>query len=226
MARASKSSDEAYNARRREYRAAQRYLKRAAGNVGIMAERDKALAREHILNALETYDPTAPAQKISSQIVNTAAELGIDVLGERGAYVPTVSDTTGIEGEERALERQARAIDRSLNALETTLQDEQTRSENEARALLNSETIGKRVIGGLSDVWRDKVSTGASAEDNRAAIESAIFGHFNTDNWVDTLQAIEDIVGEDLYKIASDSEIYELVKLMLQKDIIENTVVE
>lgn len=73
MARKAKESDSSYNARRREYRSAQRYLKKADENTGAVAEKNRALAKQHLMNALATYDRNASPQRISSQIVNIGA---------------------------------------------------------------------------------------------------------------------------------------------------------
>ena len=86
MARNRKAGDTAYNARRREYRAAQRYLKKAHESTGATAERNRALARSHFESALQTYDPNQK-QPFSSQIINLAAEFGVDIQGQRADFI-------------------------------------------------------------------------------------------------------------------------------------------
>lgn len=220
MARKAKRGDTSYNARRREYRAAQRYLKKADENTGVVAEKNRALAKQHLMNALDTYDPNAPAQRISSQIINIGAQLGIDVQAMR-------SETKDASAAQRkyAVQRQKDTIEASFQALESAREDVQARSELEAQELLSNPTIGKRIMGGLVDVWRDKVSKKKKASENRQAAQEAIFDYFNTNSWVDVLQKLEQAVGSDLYAIASELEAYEIVKLAIQKGVTGNTLV-
>lgn len=227
MARKAKSGDTSYNARRREYRAAQRYLKKANENTGAVAEKNRALAKTHLMNALETYDYSAKPQKISSQIINIGAALGIDVESVRSSYFGSLYSDAGGAGVQRAraATKQKEAIEASFQSLESARDDATQRAELEAQELLSNPTIGKRIMGGLVDVWRDKVSKGATAAENRKAAQEAIFDYFNTSSWVDVLQKLEQAVGSDLYAIASELEAYEIVKLAIQKGVTGNTLV-
>lgn len=225
MARKAKSSDISYNARRREYRAAQRYLRIANENTGVVAEKNRALARTHLLNALETYDPTAPAQKISSQIINTAAALGIDVQVQRSEFIMTITTQMTPKQRKNLLERQARAIERSTQALESARDDAETRAALEANEIMSNPIIGKRIMGGLVDVWKDKVSKGKSAAENRRDAQKAIFTYFGASSWVDVLQKLEQAVGSELYAIANELEMYDVIKLSIQKGVTGNTLV-
>lgn len=225
MARKAKRGDASYNARRREYRAAQRYLKKANENTGAVAEKNRALAKQHLMNALDTYDPNAPAQRISSQIINIGAQLGIDVQGMRSEFIPTVSKDASAVQKKRAVQKQKEAIEASFQSLESAREDAQVRSELEAQELMSNPTIGKRIMGGLVDIWRDKVSKKKKASENRQAAQEAIFDYFNANSWVDVLQKLEQAIGSDLYAIASELEAYEIVKLAIQKGVTGNTLV-
>lgn len=223
MARAARKGDTSYNARRREYRAAQRYLKRANETSGATAEKNRALARTHLVNALNTYDLTKPQQKISSEIINTGAALGIDVQARRNEMFAALGETPTKEQISKARKRQSEAVSQSFEALETTRK--QHRTELEAKELISNKVIGKRIMGGLVDVWRDKVSPGNSAVENRRTIQKAIFDFFKVSSWVEILEKLEKFIGSALYSLQSELEIYETVKLAIQKGVTGNTLV-
>lgn len=212
MARKRKSGDTAYNARRREYRAAQRYLKKAHESTGATAERNRALARSHFKNALQTYDPNEN-QRFSSQIINLAAEFGVDIQGQRTEF---------ITADEK---KRKRAIERSYEALESELKDEKKRAEREAQTLMNNPAISKRIMGGLVDVWRDKVKPGQSAAENRKGMQQAIFSYFGVDSWAGVLDKLDKSIGDMLFSISNELEIYEIVRIQIQKGVIGNTLI-
>lgn len=212
MARKRKAGDTAYNARRREYRAAQRYLKKAHESTGATAERNRALARSHFENALQTYDPNQK-QPFSSQIVNLAAEFGVDIQGQRTEF---------ITADEK---KRKRAIERSYEALESQLKDDKKRAEREAQTLINNPAIGKRIMGGLVDVWRDKVKPGQSAAENRKGIQDAIFSFFGVDSWAGVLDKLFQAIGDLLFSTGNELETYDVVRIQIQKGIIGNTLV-
>lgn len=212
MARNRKAGDTAYNARRREYRAAQRYLKKAHESTGATAERNKALARSHFESALQTYDPNEN-QRFSSQIINLAAEFGVDIQGQRTEF---------ITADEK---KRKRAIERSYEALESQLKDEKKRAEREAQTLINNPAIGKRIMGGLVDVWRDKVKPGQSAAENRKGIQDAIFNFFGVDSWAGVLDKLFQAIGDLLFSTGNELETYDVVRIQIQKAVIGNTLV-
>ena len=212
MARKRKAGDTAYNARRREYRAAQRYLKKAHESTGATAERNKALARSHFESALQTYDPNEN-QRFSSPIINLAAEFGIDIQGQRTEF---------ITADEK---KRKRAIERSHEALESQLKDEKKRAEREAQTLINNPSIGKRIMGGLVDVWRDRVKPGQSAAENRKGIQDAIFNFFGVDSWAGVLDKLFQTIGDLLFSTGNELETYDVVRIQIQKGIIGNTLV-
>lgn len=212
MARKAKSGDIAYNARRREYRAAQRYLKKAEQSSGATAARNRAIAKTHLQNALDTYDPSQN-QKISAPITNLATQLGVDIQGSRSQYINATSK-----------ERQA-AIQGSTSALEGSLKDPYKRKVAETEALMQNKTIGRRIMGGLVDIWRDVVKKGKSAIENRKAATKAIFNYFKVDNWYEVIEKLMQAAGSELFDMSADEEIYDVVRITLQTKINNNTLV-
>lgn len=212
MARKAKSGDSAYNARRREYRAAQRYLKKAEESSGATAARNKAIAKTHLQNALDTYDPSQN-QKISAPITNLAAQLGVDIQGSRKQYINASE------------ERRAAAVKASIGALESSLKDPYQRKVAETEALMQNKTIGRRIMGGLVDIWRDVVKKGKSASENRKAAEKAIFDYFKVDNWYEVIDKLMQAAGSELFDMSADEEIYDVVRITLQTKINNNTLV-
>ena len=212
MARKAKSSDSAYNARRREYRAAQRYMKKAEESSGATAARNRAIAKTHLQNALDTYDPSQN-QKISAPITNLAAQLGVDIQGSRTQYI-------------NASEEQRKAvIEGSTSALEGSLKDPYQRKVAETEALMQNKTIGRRIMGGLVDIWRDVVKKGKSAIENRKAATKAIFDYFKVDNWYEVIEKLMEASGSELFDTSADEEIYDVVRITLQTKINNNTLV-
>lgn len=216
MARKGKTSDATYNARRREYRAAQRYLKKANETSGATASRNRALAQTHLQNALNTYDLTQN-QEISASIVNIGAELGIDVYGYRqDMRSDFVGSKTKYEARARRIEKE------STRALESSLSDEDIRRDEEARAIMNNPSLGKRIIGGLSSVWSDSVKKGNSNAENRQAIQDSVFEYFGVQKWADVIDKLRDMAGESLFEVSNDLEMYDTVKIAIEKGIARN----
>lgn len=223
MARAARKGDTSYNARRREYRAAQRYLKRANETTGATAEKNRALARTHYINAINTYDFTSPKQNISNPMLKLGEELGIDTQARRDAVYSQLGEQPTKEQISKLVKRQNEAIGKSYEALESTRI--QQRTELEAKELVNNKVIGRRIMGGLVDVWRDEVVPGSSALEVRQAKQKALFDYFKVSSWAEILEKLERFIGKALYSISGDLEIYETVKLALQKGVTGNTLV-
>lgn len=201
MARLRKSGDTSYNARRREYRAAQRYLKKAESTSGATSEKNRALAYIHLQNAISTYDPTQ-TQRISAPIAKMAAQFGMTESDIRQQY-QTTSD-----------KQRRKAIKESETALSKVPAD--VLREREAQAIMNNPTISKRILGGLVEVWSDKVKSGVSAQENRTAIDKAVFEYFNADSWADVLAALEENSIDYLFAPDMGDDIYDAVKLSIQ----------
>lgn len=130
--RARKAGDELYNARRRYTRSAQRYMKMAEGETGILSERYKELARGELKKALGTYEKE-PTSKPVKDLMN---RLGV---GKQSAK--------GMDKE--------RLVRESKRSLASSMKDSEVRREREARAILNSK-IGHRIYGGTVSIWKGR----------------------------------------------------------------------
>jgi hypothetical protein len=224
--RARKAGDVSTNARKRYYRASERYLKQAEKSSGTTAKRYRQLAKQNFEDALATYDP-ANTQKYSKPIQKLAAEFGYDL--EKRRELPTDSAEA-----ERTIERrrnkQQYVISESKYYKESALKDPGTRREREAQALFKSSEIGRRIIGGYVDVWRDEAvtvdeTTGERKIDTRQ-IFKALFKYFDVDNLADLVEKVENEIGEVLYEMGNADEIYEVVKLSIQNKVLDNTLYE
>lgn len=219
-----KTGDDATNARKRYYRAAERYLKQAKDASGATAARYRALAREQLDSALDTYSK-ATTQRFSQPIQRIANELGVS-LDEKRQQIKQRSD-------EYAEKIRTAAIDLDEGKSKESLVSERTDAESlrqaEARTLLNS-PIGQRVLGGTVDIWRKEaysVDDAGEKQLDRSKILPALYDYFKVDNLADLLDKIEQITGEDLYKDPNVDAFYESVKITLQDKLIsDNSLVE
>ena len=224
--KARKLGDESTIARKRYYRASERYLKEAEKTSGTTAARYRQLARQNFEDALSTYDPTN-TQKFSKPMQRLAAEFGYDLEGER--QLPE-SETERKRVISQRQTRQERAVyDASENVLSGTLRDPDKRRQLEAETLFKSSEIGQRIIGGYSDVWREEAEyidpeTGEK-KINTKKIFSALFKHFGVDNLADLVEKVEGEIGEILYKMGNSEEMYETVKLAINKNVLRNEAV-
>ena len=220
-----KTGDDATNARKRYYRAAERYLKQADQATGATAARYRQLARNQLDNALDTYSK-GTTQKFSKPIQRLANDLGVSLEEER-RKIKSRSD----EYSEKIRTAAIRLDDssRSYKSLVSSTIDEQALRQNEARAILNS-PIGSRILGGLVDVWQDS----ATVEDesgkltvDQTKILPALFDYFEVDNLADMLEKVEQIIGDKLYADEDSDAMYEAVKIMLQTHVAsDNSVTE
>lgn len=206
-------SDDTYNARRRFTRAAERNLTKARRSSGATAQRYRQLARQNFESALELYDPKS-GRKPSRIMTQLADELGLDMERSRSEA-----------GRANRLE----LIERSFGTLETNLTDVQFRREQEARALLNDDRIGSRILGGLVDVWREAatvIDENGMAHIDNSKIMPTLFDYFKVDNLADMISKLEDSIGSKLYEMKGDVDtIYEHVKVLIQTKVLENTLV-
>lgn len=220
MPRAPRKGDASTNARKRYYRASERYLKKAEQSSGATAKKYRQLARQNFDDALATYDPSN-TQRYSKSIQKLAGVFGVDI--ERRRELPRDESAREREVGIRA-KRQRRVIAESGSVRESDMQDEDARREQEAQTLFRSSEIGRRIIGGYVDVWRDYATvtdpeTGERRIDTKR-IFKALFAYFNVDNLPDLIEAVEDDVGETLYEMGNDDEIYEVVKLTIQNKVL------
>lgn len=208
MARKQRSGDLATNARKRYYRAAERYLKQAQNSSGATASRYRALAETRLKDALSTYTKET-TQNFSKPIQRIANELGVNLSEER----ETIQQRTKSQ-EKRIREH---AINQSLDATVKGSVGSESLRQREARAILNS-PIGSRIIGGTVEIWEDsaKVDTNEGKKVDNKKILPALYDYFKVDNLADLLDKIEDITQDSLYANPDNEAFYESAKVMIQ----------
>lgn len=223
------TGDDATNARKRFYRAAERYLKKAAESTGAAASRFTQLARQNFNDALKTYSKKT-TQKFSKPMQALAEKFGVSLSEER-KKIKNRSDKAAEEIRRSYIELDKGS--KSAKALSgAKLTDEELR-QAEARRILNDDAIGSRILGGLIDIWRDEATvtktfyteTGVPYQKNvidNSKILPALFKHFDVDNLADLLDKVENIVGDELYANEDSDNMYEAVKLTLQTHVAEN----
>ena len=211
MARAKRpTGDAATNARKRYYRAAERYLKQAENAVGANKSKLEALAQLRLDDALKTYSKTT-TQNFSKPIQNIANRLGVD-LSEKRRKMQERTNKEELNIRERAMNEE-----RSKQAKASAYNSE-TMRQREARALLNSD-IGSRIIGGTVEVWQSEASyidENGQTKIDKTKILPALYEHFEVDNLADLLDVMQDIAGEDLYKNLDEQALYESAKITIQ----------
>lgn len=214
MARARKTGDTFYNARRRYQRSAERYMKQANQSTGATAARYRELARRELNNALSTYDQST-TQNYNKPIQNLANQLGVDLSVKRQELQAMKQET--------AAKRRERAKDKSSERLVSNVKDPEQMREQEAKAIFNT-SIGSRIIGGLVDIW-DINARDAKGKYDKKKIFAAIFDYLKVSSFAELLQKMEDALGDILYN-GSDSEVmYETVKLLIQHKVYDNSLV-
>ena len=204
------TGDAATNARKRFYRRAESYLKKAEESTGVTKEKYKALARVHFENAMKTYDVTT-TQKFSKPMQRIANQLGVDIEEERlkmkaqsGTVREKIRDAyiklDETSASYKALKRKSRAAIR----------------EAEAEILMKS-PVGKRLIAANEDIWKDaaRVKVNGKCVIDKKKIMPAILRAYNADSLADLLEKIEEIAGEDLYKDFENEVMYEAVKIQI-----------
>lgn len=209
MAKRNKQTDEVYNARRRYTRSAERYLNKAEASSGATAARYRQLAKTSYQSAVASYSDN-PSRK-SAGIKRLEAEFGF--------Y------------EEKTSSRKFEDyVSQSYFQLESNLNDESVRREQEARALLNDDTIGSRILGGLVDVWKDKATVtddnGMTRVDNKKIVP-ALLDYFKVDSLADMIAKLEESIGSSLYDLKGNLEdIYEYVRITIADKVRDNTLVQ
>lgn len=195
-----KKGDSTYNARRRYVREAERNLKSAETSTGATSARFRRLAQEAYKKALQTY--TDIGQKVSRSIREVGEKLGIDYQRRRETYAEQGQDIGRLERQSVEFTRAGREAAGKVAR------------QREAETIFNS-PIGKRIIGGLEDVWRES-ATGADGKVDKAKILPALFDYFGVDNLADVLAKVEAEIGEKLYiSEGTEQENYDVVKLAI-----------
>lgn len=202
---AKQKSDMAYNARRRYQRAAKRYLKQAEKTTGETRVQYEELARQATMSAVQTYDPKT-RQKFSKPIKELTQRFGIDLETRRDEFITPDFEVLRL-----------RSITASDKFNFSYYEDEQTRKNEEARAVLRSD-VGSRIMGGLVDVWK-----GEKTPETR---EQALKDYFGVENISEVLEKIEEKIGADLYKELDQDQKYDEIKLTLQSKVNRNELVD
>ena len=216
--RAKTAADEVYNARKRYWRAAERNLKRAQESVGMASDKYKRQAEQQLKQAISTYD-TSKTINFAKPIQRLANALGINLKDETDM-------ARGLTEREKR-----RTINRSMDTLESRLGDDAIRREMAAKTILSNPTIGSRIYGGLVEVWKDK-ATVWDPDDQKYKVDNnkineLLTDYFGVDNIGDVLVKLEESIGDRLYEIDDDkANIYEVVKLMIQSKVADNSFIQ
>lgn len=209
------TGDGAYNARRRYFRAAERHMKKANQLSGASAARERKLAKIQFDRAMDTYDPST-TQKLSKPMQKLADELGVDVQRKRG----NLQNLPESRIKELREKRKNAIGEESEKALEGNLQDVEKRREYEAQALFFESNISHRILGGLVNIWRKDENRGKDGKIRREKILPTLYEYFGVDNLADLMKKILKEMGEEFEQTlydASQDEIYDVVKLQLQR---------
>lgn len=209
----SERADKQWNARRRYIRAAERNLKKAENLQGATAARYKELARQDFESAISTYSPNELSKGIRSKsLMNMSEEFGYNADVMKGINQRRYTNDLNILTRE------------SEQKLESVIDSVGNRRETEARALLNDDAIGSRILGGLVDVWKDAATIDGKVDNSK--ILPAIYEHFGIDNLADLVDILEQEIGSSLYSMKGDLDnIYEAVKIMIQTKVRDGSLV-
>lgn len=182
----SDASDDAYNARRRYYRQAQRYERQAAkASTPTEAGRLRKLGARALENAIKTYeDPT------KARVSRPIAELQKSLQVQKPLRKPSANYRQLIIDESKK-----KATEKGMTDFE--------RREAEASEILTG-AIGRRVFGAMSEIWKD-------AEDR----EDAILEYFGAASMMDVIEAIED-AGIDLYSDPESEQKYDEIRTAIE----------
>jgi hypothetical protein len=185
-ARRASGSDDAYNARRRYYRQAQRYEKQAAqAATAIEAGRYKTLAARQTERALATYEDPTKA-RLSKPIQDLTSRLSV----RKPLKKPSES-------------RQTDVIATSINANPDKMSDADRR-DYEARSSMGTE-VGHRIYGAFADVWKDDPA-------NR---DQAIMDYLGASDMMEVIEIIEE-QGIDIYADPESEQKYDEIRTALE----------
>lgn len=176
MARSRKMGDDAYNARRRYTRQAQRYLKQADNTTGEASRRYRALAEQAYTNAIGTYADSSSSANFSSEIKKLASRFG------------------QVVGEARNRLNRARLIRESSKAKSPRGLTDQQRRDMEGRQLLNT-FVGHRIFGGMQNIWEkdalERKDDGTYKINQEKALE-LLKDYFGVDDVLGIIEAFEE----------------------------------
>lgn len=185
-ARRASGSDDAYNARRRYYRQAQRYEKQAAqAATAIEAGRYRTLAARQTERALATYEDPTKA-RLSKPIQDLSSRLSV----RKPLKKPTES-------------YQADVIATSVNANPDKMSDADRR-DYEARSIMGTE-VGHRIYGAFADVWKEDPA-------NR---DQAIMDYLGASDMMEVIEIIES-QGIDVYADPESEQKYDEIRTAIE----------
>lgn len=185
-ARRASGSDDAYNARRRYYRQAQRYEKQAAqAATAVEAGRYRTLAARQTERALATYEDPTKA-RLSKPIQDLTSRLSV----RKPLKKPTES-------------YQADVIATSVNANPDKMSDADRR-DYEARSIMGTE-VGHRIYGAFADVWKDD-------PENR---DQAIMNYLGASDMMEVIEIIEE-QGIDVYADPESEQKYDEIRTAIE----------
>lgn len=185
-ARRASGSDDAYNARRRYYRQAQRYEKQAAqAATAVEAGRYRTLAGRQTERALVTYEDPTKA-KLSKPLQDLTSRLSV----RKPLRKPGES-------------YQADVIATSVNANPDKMSDADRR-DYEARSIMGTE-VGHRIYGAFADVWKD-------APANR---DQAIMDYLGASDMMEVIEIIEE-QGIDIYADPESEQKYDEIRTAIE----------
>lgn len=185
-ARRASGSDDAYNARRRYYRQAQRYEKQATqAATAIEAERYRTLAARQTERALATYEDPTKA-RLSKPIQDLTSRLSV----RKPLRKPTES-------------YQADVIATSENVNPDKMSDADRR-DYEARSIMGTE-VGHRIYGAFADVWKDDPA-------NR---DQAIMDYLGASDMMEVIEIIEE-QGIDIYADPESEQKYDEIRTAIE----------
>lgn len=216
-ARAKAVADDVYNARKRFARSGLRNLEKAQSTTGATAAKYRRLAEQDLKAAISTYDPKKQ-QNYMKEIRQLTEGLNLNLTHQ-------LEQTRRAEGIQKT-----RVVERSFETLETRLQNPDVRREKQARAILANDEIGSCILGGLVDVWKDKatvVDEFGRTKVDQSKIMPALLDYFKVDTVADMLDKLQESIGAKLYDVSDErANIYEVVKLLIQSKVADNTLVQ
>lgn len=176
VTRKRKPGDDAWNARRRFARSAERYLEKAEKSQGALAGRYRELARGELKRALDTYEK----EPTSKMIRGLMDKLGVSKSDKKPSP-----------------QRRAEVISKSRESLESSRGNIDARREREARAIMNSK-VGKRIYAGLVGVWRgsddiDQAIMDYFGTDNMADVLEALESEINIYDDPESIEKYDDV---------------------------------
>lgn len=204
-ARAAKSGDTAYNARRRYSREAQRYMERADSTTNENErERLTYLAKQSAEKAMATYEKKPSFAKLPKGLKEVALRTGAEFseLSERSISMLVKNSTRALEGE---------------------ITD---RRSYEGKAIMRS-NAGSRIMAALEPIWSEfsYVDEDGKRHIDWKSAEAEIFSRLSDEtgkeitDWLGVVEAFQDNpqIGKDLYADLENDQRYDSIVQAAQR---------